>query len=162
VAAITFEDYSDQMDTVLAEGGGKLKPDEQHGRVRMTRFTFTVPTGDTADGSNIAVAILPKGARILGGLIKGEALGNSSTVDIGLAGRDGNGYYDDPAVNADSDEFFLAAGATNGAFNLTFAATIALGYGYLLTKECYLVITTETGAWDAGQDIVGHVEYVVD
>ena len=162
MAAITFEDYSDQIDTVLAEGNSKLKPCDQGGRVRMVYFTHTVPVGDQADGNNLAVAILPAGARLLGGAIHGEALGNGSTVDIGLAGKDANGYYDLLKTLADDDDILLAAGSTANAFDLTFADTIARGYGYLLTKECYLVLTVETGKWDAGQDIVGHLEYVVD
>lgn len=160
--AITIEDYSDQLDTIIPEGNSKLKPNERHGRVRIARFTFTVPAGDLADGSNVAACILPTGARILGGVIKGEALGNSSTVDIGLMGRDLNGYYDAAGSLADDDDAFLAAGSTNAAFNLTFADTIARNYGLELDKECYLVLTVESGDWDAGQDIVGHVEYVVD
>ena len=160
--AITINYYGTEMTQVRAQGNAPLKPNELNGRVRIARFNFTVPSGDAADGSNVAVIVLPKGARIMGGVVKGEALGNSSVMDVGLRGNDGSGFINTDNDVADDDDFFLAAGATNGAFNLTFADTTARNYGYELQKECQLVLTADTGAWDPGQDIVGHVEFVVD
>lgn len=163
MAAITADYYSDELTSVRAEGNAKLKPNELQGRVRMARFSFT--TDDTlglVDGENVFACVLPKGARVLGGVIKGEAMGGTADIDIGLAGADGNGYIDDDNSVADDDDLFLAGGDVDAAFNLTFADTIARNYGYELAKECYLVVTAETGNWTTDKDVVGHVEYVVD
>ena len=160
--ALTVDSNGIEYAVELAQGNSKIKPNQLEGRVRIGRFSYTIPTGDEAIASNVALVRLPKGARIIEGKIKGEAMGNSSTVDIGLMGADGSGFINADGDVADDVDFFLDGGDVNAAFNLDFAATIALNYGYELEKNCILLATPVVGAWDAGQDLVGHVKYVVD
>jgi len=165
MAAITATYYSVELALVRAAGNEKLKPNQLQGRIRIARFSYeTVETDGLADGETVFACKLPKGARVMGGVIKGEAMGGTAAVDIGAAGADGSGLIDDTvgATVADDDDLFLAAGDVSSAFNLTFADTIARNYGYETLKEIYLVLTAETAAWAAEKDLVGHVEYVVD
>lgn len=161
--AILVELYSDELTQVRAEGHELLKPNEMHGRVRMCRFSYTTPaTVGVVDGQNIAMCILPKGARILEVFAAFEAMGGSAALDIGLMAKDGSGYIDEDDSVADDDDLLGAAISVVSAGETIAADTIAQNYGYEIGKECYLVFTAETGNWAAEKDIVGHVLYVLD
>jgi len=146
-----------------AVGHTPVAPNQMGGRVRMAYFTYTTPaTTGVTDGQNIGVAVIPKGARILGGKLECEAMGTTAAVDIGLKGNDNTGYIDADDSVADDDDLFLAAGDISSAASLTFADTIARNYGYETEKEVVLVLTAETANWAAEKDLYGHIEYVVD
>ena len=165
MAAITAEYYGAEQTQVRAEGHAPIKPNELHGRQRIARFTLNTNThgaSGIADGSNVFVAKLPKGARILIGKLKFEAMGGTAALDVGLAAADGSGFIDAAGTVADDDDLFGAAIDVSGAGEAVFADTIAQNYGYELEKECYLVLTAETDNWADDKDLIGHIEYVVD
>lgn len=164
MAAITFEYSSVELTKVEAVGHALLKPNEMHGRLRMCRFTFDTGSGAVSDGENIKLCVLPKGARVLEIFIAFEAMGGSAAVDIGLAGKDGNGFIDDTKGSTvdDDDDLFAAAISVVSAGEAIVADTIAQNYGYETLKEVYLVATAETDDWAANKDFIGHVVYVLD
>lgn len=161
--AITADLYSSELTQVRAPGNAPIAPNEMHGRMRIARFTYETPvTTGVVDGQNIAACILPKGARVLRIFLAWEDMGTGVAVDVGLMGNDGSGFIDAANSVADDDALFAAAVDLATAGETTVADTIAENYGYETEKECLLVLTAETGDWDAEQDIIGHVEYVVD
>lgn len=162
---LTARDYY-SAEVAQAENGqtsDPLQPNELSGRIRIARFTLTVPAATIVATKNVIACKLPKGARILGITVMTDGLVTAGDMDIGLSGADGSGYIGIGAT-ADDDNMFAdaldvaAAGAVYGA------NTLALGYGYELLKDCYVTLTNPDSAatWAAGKLIAGHVEYVVD
>lgn len=168
--------YADEIEANLAPLYAPIKPNRMHGRLRVCAWRWTCAA--EASGTTVAVAIIPKGARIIGGVIAASAtLANSATLAVGIAGRDGSGYYDDavaggPGYKTDGTAVTtgtpvadttagLKAAAAQGAAQVGFALTQALGYGYETAKEVYLTLTTGTGAVTT-EVVTGHVMYVVD
>lgn len=153
-----------------------LKTNRAEGRVRTCNFRLTLAS--QASGTRFAVAKIPKGARILGGELAASAtLANSATLAVGLAGADNNGYYDDAVAGgpgyktdgsavtvgtpvADADNLLKAA-AAQGATQVPFAITQALGYLYETAKEVYLTLVTGTGTVST-EVVTGSIRYVVD
>jgi len=162
--AISIESRSSELTGVAptAQGNAKLQPNEQGGRIRMARFSYTVPAGNEADGNNIALCIVPNGARVLRVFVTFGAMGAGAQLDLGIMGRDLNGFYDAAGTLADDDDLFGAGQDVSAAGELTLADTIAQGYGTELDKDCFLVATVENAAWAAASALIGHVEYVVD
>lgn len=159
MAATTINSYSDEITAFNSNASAALEPTEHYGRKRISYFTVTLAS--QASGEDIAVAILPKGARILSGQITATAtLANSATLAVGLMGKDGNGFIDSAASVSDSVSLLKAA-AAQGTAIVGFALTQTLYYGYKVQKDLYLTLTTGTGTV-ATEVIKGHVEYVVD
>jgi hypothetical protein len=153
-----------------------LKPNQYQGRLRISEFTLTFASQTT--GTSFAVMKLPFGARIISGILAASAtLANSATLSVGLAGANGDGYIDEALVtgsglNTDrsavtvgtpiSDSTTcLKAAAAQGATQVTFAITQALGYLYECQKEVYVTITTGTGTVST-EVVTGHVVWVLD
>lgn len=174
--ATTINSYSDAITANLQPLYAPLKTNLQGGRVRMAFFRVTLAS--QAAGEDIACCIIPKGARILGGVLAASAtLANSATLAVGLMGKDLSGYIDDavtggPGYNTTGAATVvgtpiadgvavLKAAAAQGATQVPFAITQALGYGYETAKELYLTITTGTGTVST-EVVTGHVLYVVD
>ena len=163
--ALTARDYY-SVEVAQSENGASvapLAPNQLHGRVRMARFSFVSPVGDTAVGKNVILCRLPKGARILSGKIVSDTSGGK--VSVGLSGANGNALIDDTAGATVADApAFLAAAATDisGTVMQSFGITVALGYGYVLKKDCFLTMTVDTAALTAAKTVQGHVEYVID
>lgn len=168
--------YSDEITNNLPPLYAPIKTNRAHGRVRACCWRLTLAA--QASGTTFAVAIIPKGARIISGVIAASAtLANSATLAVGIAGRDGTGYYDDavaggPGYKTDGSAVTtgtpvadttvgLKAAAAQGATQVPFALTQALGYLYETAKEVYLTLTTGTGAVTT-EVVTGHVLYVVD
>lgn len=168
--------YSDELTANLAPLYAPLKTNRSHGRVRSACFRLTLAS--QVSGTTFAVARIPKGARIISGIIAASAtLANSATLAVGIAGVDGTGYYDDavaggPGYKTDGSAVTtgtavadtttgLKAAAAQGATQVPFAITQALGYLYETAKEVYLTLTTGTGTV-ATEVVTGHVLYVVD
>lgn len=153
-----------------------IKPNNYEGRVRTANFRLVLAS--QASGTSFAVVKLPKGARIIGGEIAASAtLANSATLAVGICGADNNGYYDDAVAGgpgyktdgtavtvgtpvADSTTALKAA-AAQGATQVPFAITQALGYLYETAKEVYITLTTGTGTVST-EVVTGSVRYVVD
>jgi hypothetical protein len=153
-----------------------MKPNVQGGRVRTINWTLTLAS--QASGTSFAVAKIPKGARILGGIISASAtLANSATLAVGLAGADGNGNLDDavaggPTLKPDGSAVTvgtavgdsttcLKAAAAQGATQVPFAITQALGFLYETGKEVWLTLTTGTGTVST-EVVRGYIQYQVD
>ena len=162
---LTARDYY-SAEVAQSENGqsvSPLKPNEKGGRLRITRFTLTVPTATIVATKNVIVAKLPKGARILGVTVMTDGLVTAGDMDVGLSGADATGFIG-AGVTADSDNMLADALDVAAAGAVYAASTLALNYGYETLKEVYLTITNPSGAatWAAGKLIAGHVEYVVD
>lgn len=168
--------FSDELTANQAPLYAPLKPNRSEGRVRTANFRLTLAS--QAAGAVFGVAVLPKGARIIGGeLCASATLSNSATLAVGLAGKDNSGYYDDavaggPGYKTDGSAVtvgtpvadggaLLKAAAAQGATMVPFAITQALGYLYETAKEVYVTLTTGTGT--VGTEVVtGSIRYVVD
>lgn len=151
------DDYSDQLDDVIA--GEKLNINEATGEIRFAKFSFTVPTGDTAITSIVALCTIPEGARIVGGGLYQTTLGN--TLDLGLVAKDGSGYLDVAGTVADDTDMFLDGIDTSGDSGDTFGVIENADPNayYVTEKECYLVAVA-AGAWTATKTLIGEVRYV--
>lgn len=149
-----------------------MKPNEHYGRIRVS--TFRLVFASQAAATSFALAIIPKGARLIKGTLAASAtLANSATLAVGLAAYDGSGVihpgtaggYDttNAAVTSDVSDgtALLKAAAAQGATQVDFCLTQALGYLYETQKQCYLTITTGTGAVTT-EVLTGHITYVVD
>lgn len=171
-AATVIDSYSDDLTALLPPLYAPMAPNKSGGRVRVGYFQVTLAT--FATGQDIALIALPKGARILAGLVVASAtLANSGQISIGLMGKDGTGYVDDRTVSVPgidgvavtgpvSDNVAgLKAAAVQGTTQVGFALTGALGYLYETAKEVYLTMTTSVGTTST-EVVKGHVLYVVD
>lgn len=159
MAATVIDDYGDELTQNRPPLYAPLKPNEQHGRIRSCFFTFTSAT--EGSGTDVALAVIPKGARILQGTISVSATTGSATIALGLMGKDGSGYIDSANTVSDGTALLLAAAAITTTAKVAFAATQALYYGYEAQKELYLTMTTGAAALSS-QVIKGHIEYVCD
>jgi hypothetical protein len=142
-----------------------LKPSEQHGRVRIAYFTLAVLA--QAQNAVIGLCNIPKNARVLYGVLaKSATAGATVNWDLGLVGKDNNGYIDDTsgATVADSaaTAWFGNVANTTAASKGEFAILPAANMGYILKKDCMLVLTVKGAAVTAAATLTGWVEYVVD
>lgn len=176
MAATTISGYSTELNQG-PPGSPQLyapvKANQHYGKVRCSNFSLTLAS--QASGTSFAVAIIPKGARIISGLIAASAtLANSATLAVGLAAKDGSGEIKSASQGtalttamassaaAESDAVAcLKAAAAQGATQVPFAITQALGYLYETQKEVYLTLTTGTGTV-ATEVVTGHVLYIVE
>lgn len=146
----TTDHQSVQVAKLAANPPERLATDEQGGRKRVAYGFFTVPVGGVAIAETVAMCMVPKGARILGGQLASEAMssgGAAASVQVG-----------DGATAAR----FLGTTSIDAAAVAAFANTMALGFGTKLTADTWIVLTAVTEAWAAGQDIAVAVDYVAD
>jgi hypothetical protein len=137
-----------------------LKPNQQGGRVRATFFTLTYATQGA--GTSIALGIIPRGARILNGeFIASATFGGTTTISVGLAGKDGSGFIDAAGVTSDGVALLFAAVALTATTKQVLAATVALSYGLEVGRDCYITITNAVAAVGT-QVVTGHLFYTVD
>lgn len=166
--------YSDALESQV--GVNNTPAPGNLSRAKLITAPFIWTCAAEASGTTVNVAVLPKGARIISGVLAASAtLANSATLAVGIAGKDNNGYYDDATAAglktdgsavtvgtpvADATAAFKAA-AAQGATQVPFCITSALGYGYETQKECYLTLTTGTGAVTT-EVVRGHIIYALD
>lgn len=153
-----------------------LKPSQYQGRLRISEFTLTFASQVAT--TSFAVMKLPAGARIISGVLAASGtLANSATLSVGLAGVDGSGNIDDAlitgtGINTDRSAVtvgtpisdgvaVLKAAAAQGATQVPFSITQALGYLYETNKQLYITITTGTGTV-ATETVTGHCVWVLD
>jgi hypothetical protein len=153
-----------------------LKPNQYQGRLRISEFTLTFAA--QASNSSFAVMKLPQGARIISGVLAASAtLANSATLSVGLAGADGDGNIDEALLTGpgltpsrgavtvgtpiSDSTTCLKAAAAQGAAQVPFAITQALGYLYETAKQVYVTVTTGTGAVTT-EVLTGNVVWVLD
>ncbi len=152
-----------------------IKPCKLTGKVRLSSFSLVLAA--QVSGTSFAVAKIPRGATILSGILAASGtLANSATLAVGLAGADGTGNIDDnvalatvqtpvlgttSAVAVSDAVACLKAAAAQGATQVPFAITQALGYLYETAKDCYLTLTTGTGTVGT-ETVTGHVFYCIE
>lgn len=171
MAKTTISGYSDEMTANLAPLYAPLKPNQRDGRVRVSTFKLTLASQTSA--TSFAVATIPKGARILGGILVASAtLANSATLAVGIAAKDGTGLIDDGSAISTANAAAtgtalsdlttaLKAAAIQSTTQVPFAITQALGYHYETQKEVYLTLTTGVGTVST-EVVQGEVRYVLD
>lgn len=153
MAATVINSYADELEDFV-EDGTRMEPTLSQCRLQVIPFEVTLAS--QAAGEDIALAVIPKGARIIQGLIVSSAtLANSAQISIGLAGKDGSGFID--AANTVSDDVAaLKAAATQSTTQVGFALTSALKYLYKAEKELWLTCTTSVGTV-ATEVLKGHI-----
>lgn len=159
MSATVISGYSAELTQVAPPNFAPLKPNQLHGRKRVAFFSKTFASESA--GANIALCVLPKGARITGGDISFSATTGSATIALGLAGKDLTGYIDAAGSVSDGVALLLAAAAITTTPRVPFANTQALYYGYETEKELWLTLTTAAASMGT-QVLKGHIEYVVD
>lgn len=157
--ATVIDRYGSELTQVNPPNYAPLKPNEYEGRVRIARWSVVFTTD--AAGTDVALHVLPKNARVINGTFYVSASTGTATLAIGLMGKDGSGFIDAANTVSDLVTFFLAAAAVTVLTEQRYANTLALNYGYETEKECYVTLTTGTAAM-AGQTVRGHTLYVVD
>lgn len=116
-----------------------------HGRVRVFNETVTLASGlNTSDA--IEVAQLPKGARVLYGVLTTDTSLGSSTVAIGIAGSTGK----------------YRAAATFTATNTPTLFGVATGTGTPLAAEETVVVTIGTANLPASGTLRVMIFYSLD
>lgn len=104
-----------------------LRPNQLGGRLRIEIFTYTAASD--ASGANIALAKIPKGARLFDIQFAVATSLGSATLSFGLAGANGNGNIDDgpntstPTNTADSIGAVVADSVTCIAAATTYTTT---------------------------------------
>lgn len=115
------------------------------------RNTTDAVNGNLAQNDVVHLARVPKGARIVGGVLKTGALGAGVTIKLG--------YIKATSLTA-SDAAFLAATSVAAISSTAFADTEALNYG-LEADEDLIVTATIEGAAPAGdKNILGEIHYL--
>ncbi len=109
-------------------------------KIRYFDTQILTVVADFTNGDYFEVAKLPKGARLLGGVISTND--SDATVSVGTSATAGL-YGTDLAVTGDVP--------------VAFANTIALGFGAILAADTVLRLTVTTADLDVGAVIKGHV-----
>ncbi len=157
MATTVIDTYADQLQAYVESG---TKMDTNLSICKTVVIPFIHTCSAEASGSDIALAIIPKGARIISGeIVSSATLANSAQISIGLAGKDGTGTIDDvrsgssistagaTVTSAQSDSTTcLKAAAVQSTTKVGFALTPALGFLYEAQKDLYLTATTSVGA----------------
>lgn len=155
-------------DTPALNGGNRvyLKPNEYGGRLRLARFNY-FPAVAVAAGQVIAMALIPRGARVQKIDIYSNGAVATATLNVGVAAADGSGLPDPNNVNGagtgDVATVFNTGItiATVGAYSA--ADTIAHNYGYEAQADIYVIGTLVTaGLAGTGDGFKGHVTFVMD
>lgn len=142
MAATTIDSYADELESYI-DDGERMDTNLSLGKLHVIPFVVTLAS--QAAGEDIALAIIPKGARIItGSIVASATLSNSAQISIGLADRGGSGYLD--AADSVSDSVtYLKAAAVQSTTQVGFALTSALGFLYETEKELWLTCTTSVG-----------------
>ena len=130
------------------------------GEVNATtkRSYFTRNTTDSFNGSVAAddivyLARIPKGARVVGGVLKTGALGANNVATVGIKSVASAG-------TVSTADFFLGSTSVAAISSTPFAQTEALGFGYVATEELFLTVTVTTGTVAGDKNILGYIEYL--
>ncbi len=155
MAATTIDSYADELESYVISGE-RMDTNLSFSKLRIVPFEVTLAS--QASGEDIALAIIPRGARLIKGELSASAtLSNSAQISIGLAGRDGTGYVDDTTGTIPSyaggtttgpltdSVTCLKAAATQSTTLVGFVLTQALGSLYEAKKDLWLTCTTSVG-----------------
>lgn len=151
---INFADsLSAQLAKVAGESSSFVLPSDYEGRQRVAYFDHDNGKGDdnVDSGEVVALCKLPKGARILGGVLRNTAHGSSAVGTVSVVDMAGSAI-----------ETLSGALDVNDTDNKEFANTIALKAGMIMPSAGYLIITAGANWTTDDATIAGHVTYVVD
>ena len=149
---------SDQMTSLLAAPPKRVQPNDLIGRVRIARWSFTVPAGGVPINDVIRLTKIPKGARIVGGREFHSAMSTgagAATVEIGTYADDGV----DTLLDVDA---FLAATSVDAAGQTDIANTLVLGALDQLAQDVIVGAKATVEAWAAAGSFEGYLLYVTD
>ena len=148
--------FSDQTQSPTAVPGSAFNLRNGYSEVNAITSTnwfsrkITNPEGVVVQNDTIVLGFIPKGARLKEGVLKTSALGASVTIAIGSVGaRTGT------AVTA----AYLAATSVAAISSTPFFATVALGFGAVLTEDTWIVATVAGANPDVAGDISGYIDY---
>lgn len=151
---------TDQLTSLIANS--TLDPNENAGRERIFRFSFTTSAGTPLNNGDTLVSgvagtnpihVIPKGARVIGGNATYGTFGASTTLSIGTGAT---------ATQAANATAFLNAQSVASAGQSALANTQALNYGLIVTSATPIVLTAGGANFANGQTIAGHIAYVID
>ena len=141
---------SDQFTQLSATPRELVPARDAHGTRRVAFASFTTPAGGVAIDDTVQLLKLPPGARLHGGKLVCEAMssgGAAASLRLG-DGTTSDKYLGDTSIDA--------------AAQVSFAHTIALGYGTALAAEVVLTATVKTEALAADKKLYVEVEYALD
>jgi hypothetical protein len=156
MATTTISTYADELQAYI-ESGKKMESTLSFTKAYAIPFVHTFSAETSA---SVALAIIPRGARIISGSFGVSATMGSASLGIGLAARDGLGYIDDVAsgsststagaavttAQSDAVECLKATATLTNTTQVGFALTSALGFLYEAQKELYLTCTVSVAA----------------
>lgn len=149
-----FDGHSTHLALVNVAEKTFQEPKSTGGRMRVATFCYESAAA-TTDGDNIALAVLPKGAKILEIFYEHEAMGTTGALDLGLFTTAGVEIDDDLFVAADD----ISSAGTNTLYPTIGATTVGADF-YETPSECVLTATVETANWAADKFLAGFVRYV--
>ncbi len=138
---------SDQVTNLDAIPVVYVHANELYGRVRRSYFSYTTPAGGLAISDTIELTKVPKGARLLGGLVVNGAMATTAALELG----DGT-----------TSDKYLAAASVAAAGQVDFGNLIAKNFGEQLAAALTLTATVVTAVWAAAEQLDGYVDYMVD
>ena len=133
MASLYGVEYTNAVNDVPSE---KALPNKWGSRLRSTYDSYTI-LADLAVGDKIYLGRLPKGARIIDVIVAFADLDTSGgTVDVGYE-------YADATLTDDLDGFASGIDVTSaGAYSMSADGANMAGFGYELTGETDIVVTT--------------------
>ena len=155
--------YSPQVTTVLAKqagSGASLEPIDLGGRVRVAAFSYLIPSGQTP--VTIALALLPKGSRIVGLQYQVDVSTGTMKLEFGLEDADGGTTYSDTA-KVKAAAVLTSVGAANAVnYGTPVSGTAGTTTAVLpkLTEDAYLTVTTSVANAPAAIILTGYAFYV--
>lgn len=150
-----------------APGNGR----DIEGYVRRKFFTITLSGQDSL---TYGIHEIPKGSRIFGVTwIQPATFGATATLAIGLTTKNEDGLHlltgtlaDGTAVSREDDDatskgFFRLAATQATTTILTFGTTVALGWGFVPSKDVVLTFTAAAAAFPSSGVVTGYVDYAL-
>ncbi len=156
--------YSPQITTVRAKqagSGAALEPIDLGGRVRVAAFSYLIPAS-LATSTTIALALLPKGARLVGLQYQVDVSTGTMQLSFGLEDADGGTTYS--STTAVKAAAVLTSVGPNNAVNSgapvsgTAGTTTAVLPKF--TEDVYLTVTTSVAVAPNATNLTGYAFYV--
>jgi hypothetical protein len=126
----------------FAGGTGLIQANEQGGKVRSAFFSVNTTTQAISQNDTVNLAVLPKGARVIGVYVSFGAMGASATLTIGDSGA---------AARFLASTDVSSAGVTN--------AIATAGLGYETTAETIVIATAGGANYASAKDLKGIILY---
>lgn len=149
---MAFDHNSVQFAKFAANPRQAVKANEWGGRVRAAFFDFDSLT--LAQNDVVGLAVLPRGARVIGGFVAFGDFGTGVSVDIGTYTLDG--------TLIDVDWFADGIDVATAAGTATFADTEALHYGEELAADVAIGAIFLGANPDDTVRLSGHILYMLD